>query len=258
MVTHSRTPLRITGRLCLAAALGWLWLGMGADAAASGPTPVIEYGYPEQPPRAFTNEHGQPDGSYPRLLKILFAKANMNWHATSYPAPRLMKNLGTGETNFSILVKNSQLEKCCIYSTKPVWNDELRIYYIGNKPPILNKESLNGKDLITIAGFSYGGFINYLSDPANHVHTNPAESHYAAFAMLDAGRADYLLDYSEPATSEGLSRHPIANLHSDTLDVAYMYFVIAKSYPNASATLERLEAIYEAMRTEDTQRAYTR
>lgn len=222
------------------------------------PFPVLKYGYPEQPPRAFTNSKGEADGYYPKLLRVLLSRAGIPWQSGSYPARRLMINLGTGEINFSILVKNPLLDKCCLYGSKPVWFDELRAYYISSKPPVRKKEDLVGKRIITLAGFSYGGLISFIEDPENRIENHPAQSHEAAFEMLDAGRADYVLDYAEPASAEGLAKHPVANLRSDVLDTVHMYFVLSRDYPNAHAVLDRLEAIYQKMREEDPKRELTR
>lgn len=114
------------------------------------------------------------------------------------------------------------------------------------------------KQIITLAGFSYGGLITFINDPQNRIENNIASSRIAAFKMLNEGRADYLLDYAEPAATETLLKHPAADLHSDVLEVVHMYFVISKSYPDASAVLDRLEAIYRSMRDEDVKRAYTK
>lgn len=229
--------------------------GYAAEATAM---PEIKYGHPEQPPRAYTNEKGKFDGYYQRLLSVLFKKAGMSWDSASLPAPRLIANLNAGHTNFSILVKNHALDQCCLYSEKPVWNDELRVYYVGNKQAIRKKEDLIGKHLIVMSGFSYGGLIDFIKDPANRIDIETAGTHASAFAMLDSGRADYLLNYDEPARAEGLVKSPVANLRSDVLDVVHMYFVIAKSYPDAAGVLKRLESIYQTMRKEDTNKAYTR
>jgi hypothetical protein len=220
--------------------------------------PLIEYGYPEQKPRTYTNEKGQPDGYYPRLLNILFKKADMKWRATSYPAPRLMENLNTGATNFSILVKNAKLDSCCLYSSNPVWFDGLMVYWIGDKPPIKSKEDLIGKSLIVMAGYSYGGFVGFINDPQNRITSEPAETHASAFRMLEAGRADYLLNYGEPAQAEALDLRPVANLHSAEISRVHMYFVISKSYPNAENTLKRLESLYNTMQDEDKNGDYTK
>jgi len=235
-----------------------LSLAAASSLAATAGTPMLTYGYPEQPPRAFTNARGEADGAYPRLLRRLLPRAGLTWRADSYPAKRLMVNLQRGETNFSILVRNPILDQCCLYGSRPVWFDELRAYHVGDKPPLRSRADLVGKRIITLAGFSYGGLISFINDPANHIEAQPAPSHQAAFEMLDAGRADYLLDYAEPAAAEGLARHPVARLGSGLIETVNMYFVINRDYPDAAAVLERLETLYQKMRAEDPGREYTR
>jgi len=239
--------------------LAFLIWPLAAPAQQPKPMLQIEYGYPEQPPFAYTDEHGQAAGHYVRFLKEMFKRAGMPWRATAYPAPRLMYNLEQGDAvNFSVLVYNPKLDACCIWGQLPVWYDELKVYHIGDKAPIRRKGELNGKEIITLSGFAYGGLITYINDPANHIRTQPAGSHEAAFEMLEAGRADYLLNYASPSEYQVLSKRKIANLKSETIEVVNRYFVISKSYPDAARMLERLEAIYRAMRNEDVRREYTR
>ncbi|CAA7618139.1 ABC-type amino acid transport/signal transduction system protein [Candidatus Terasakiella magnetica] len=220
--------------------------------------PMIEYGYPEQPPRAYTNANGEPDGHYPRLLNVLFSKVGMSWRGSSLPAPRLMHSLQSGETNFSILVPNPLLDQCCIYSRRNVWYDELRVYSIGDKPLIRTKEDLAGKSIITLSGFSYGGLATILADPKNAITNNVAHTHEAAFAMLEAGRADYLLNYAEVADAHVLSRRSIPELRQSVLDTVRMYFVISRSYPDAQKVLDRLEAVHGEIRANDIARQFTK
>jgi ABC-type amino acid transport substrate-binding protein len=220
--------------------------------------PLLEYAYPETPPRAFTNAQGEPDGFYIKLLRILLARAGLDWRASSFPAPRVMKNLESGESNFSILVRNSILDQCCLRSTKPVWNDDLRAYYLGDRFKPESLADLRGKSLIVISGFSYGGLIDAIRTPESGIVVEAAPTRKAAFEMLRAGRADYALDYAEPSEADVLSKDPIPGLRFGVIDRTYMYFYLARAYPDAPAVLARFERIYEAMRQEDVRREYTR
>jgi len=247
-------------RLRLAVILAVVWLAPALAGAADNGRGAggIEYGYPEQPPRAYTDANGQAAGFYPRLLDVIFTRAALRWHAVSLPAPRLMKNLQSGETPFSILVKNSELEECCFYSEQPVWYDDVIVYSVGDKPEVRKIEDLAGKDIITLSGYSYGGMVSFFNDPKNRIRNNAAATHEAAFIMLEAGRADYLIDYAEVAASEGLARHPVVNLRQSVLARVYMYFVLSKSFPNAAAFMRRMEALYSALYREDLAGAYTK
>ncbi|MBI3444051.1 MAG: transporter substrate-binding domain-containing protein [Magnetospirillum sp.] len=191
---------------------------------------------------AYTNDNGIAKGALVRLARPLFAAAGLTWSIATYPAPRLIKGLRDGSFNFSMLVRMAELDECCLYSSAPVLVQEPRIYFLDGKPPVSGKEELAGKSLIVINGFTYGGLIRHINDPAHGIVTEVAESLDAAFRMLEAGRADYLLSYEANAQAI-LAARPIRGLNSRPMGRIPVYMVLAKSYPEASATLARLEAL---------------
>jgi polar amino acid transport system substrate-binding protein len=233
------------------------WLGLlglmllagvaSAQAPLRAGMPEIEYGYPDQSVFvATTNAKGQPDSPMTRLAEVLMDRVGLSWHAVSYPAPRLFSNLQNGTTNFSILVRGSSLEACCIFSRKPVYSTTLNVYSIGNKPPVKSKDDLAGKHIITIRGYSYAGLLKFISDPANRIDNQPAGTHKAAFEMLKAGRADYVVDYAS-AAGDILAESPIADLRANPIDQLDIYLVLSKSYPEAEKLMARLEDIVRTL-----------
>jgi polar amino acid transport system substrate-binding protein len=220
--------------------------GMTPTVPATNALPEIEFGFPEQPPRTFTNAQGQPDGQAIRMAAALFAKAGIAWHASSYPAPRLFKNLDDGTTTFAVMVHNPALDNCCLINKNSIYSTELKVYYIGEKEPIKNRHGLSGKHIITIRGYSYSGLIGFINDPGNRIVNEVASTHDAAFDMLLAGRADYVLNYDSSA-SVILGKRPIVNLRNDTIDRVETHIVLSKSYPNAKKVMARLEVILKAI-----------
>lgn len=207
----------------------------------------IEYGYPSQSIFVATvNDKGQPDTPMTLVAEELMKRAELPWHAMPYPAKRLFKNLKTGTTNFSILVRASSLKDSCIFSKKPIYNTKLNAYYIGDKIPIKSKEDLAGKHIITIRGYSYGGLRKFILDPANHITFEETSTHKSAFEMLSANRADYLIDYAS-AAGDILKLHPIKGIKSNSLSQLDIYLVLSKSYPDAEGLMEKLEKIAETM-----------
>ena len=63
----------------------------------------------------------------------------------------------------------------------------------------------------------------------------------AAFEMLKAGRADYVLDYAS-AARDILAESPIHALRAYKLDRLDIFLVLARSYPNAEELMRRMEA----------------
>ena len=220
-----------------------------AEPALAQATPAphaIMAGFNDAPPMAFTNDKGVAKGALVRIARPLFAAAGLTWNIATYPAPRLIKGLRDGSFNFSMLVRMPELEECCLYSAAPVIVQEPRVFFLDGTPPVASKEELSGRSLIIINGYTYAGLIRYITDPANGITTEVAESLDAAFRMLEAGRADYLLSY-EANTRPVLAKRPIKGLQSQAIGQIPVYMVLAKSYPDAAATLARFEALVRGM-----------
>ncbi|MBC7951284.1 MAG: amino acid ABC transporter [Rhodospirillaceae bacterium] len=225
--------------------------GLVAASASAGPAFAgqheIEYAYPDQ--SVWTtklDERGDPANPLLAVATKLFAKANIPWHGKSYPAGRMFDNLRNGATDFSMLVKAPALLECCLFSKKPVTHADILVYRLGQAAPISGKADFTDKSVITIRGYSYGGLLGFLTDGANRVDNHVAAGHEAAFAMLAAGRAEYLIDYAGPA-SDVLAAKPISGLRFDLLTSQDVYLVLSKTYPDAAAVMDRLEAIAETL-----------
>jgi hypothetical protein len=220
-----------------------------------GVLPEIEYGYPEQSIFVATvNADGRADSPMTNVAAALMEKVGIPWHAAPYPAARLFSNLRNGTTGFSILVRATSLEACCIFSRRPIYSTDLNLYYLGDKPPIRTRDDLVGKSIIVIRGYSYAGLLELITNPAHRTLVEIAGTHKAAFEMLQAGRADYVLDYAS-AAGEILAGRSIKNLRSSPIDRLDIHMVLSKTYPDAERLMVRLEA---AVRTLDVQKLLTR
>lgn len=238
--------------LGIAAIVTWHPASAEAQVAGTAGKPrELEYAYPDQSVwTTKVDEHGDPENPLLRLAAAIFDKAGIPWHGRRYPAARMFNYLSDGTAEFSMLVKAPSLTECCLQSKAPVASTELRVYYMPDRAPIRTKEDLIGKRIITIRGYSYGSLLSFLSDPANGITTNPAIKHDAAFAMLEAGRGDYLLDYHGPAY-EVLNEHPMPSIRFSTLSRLDVHLVLAKAYPDAKNVMARLESIVETLNKEE-------
>ena len=239
-VFRPRAWRRLAAVLLLAGFPAW---GLAQGAGKSG---EIEFGYVEQPPRTFTNAQGLPDGQLIALMNVLMLKAGLRWRAVSYPATRLFENLKDGTTQFSILVRVPDLEKHCVWSKMDLGGTDIRVYSIGNKPPIKSRADLAGKNVIALRGYTYGGLINFLTDEKNNINLSYAVSNADSFDMLAAGRADYLVQYAE-ASDRVLAAKPLPHARYSVIGRITRHLVISKTYPNAEKEMARLEAIIRNM-----------
>lgn len=218
-------------------------LAWGVEKKSSKTLPAIEYAYPDQSIWTVrTNSKGELDNPLLRIANTLFSKAGIAWHGRSYPAARMFKCLQDGTAQFSMLVKSPVLQECCVLSRKPVTVAEIRVYHLEGKPPIKKLSDLAGKNIVTILGYSYGNLLGFLDNGRNRSNTSVVQTHAAAFKMLALQRADYLIDYTGPA-SEVLAATPVPGIRWEVLSRQDVHLVLAKSYPDAPRVMARLEAI---------------
>lgn len=211
----------------------------------------LEYAFPDQSVwTTKTDERGDPDNPLLKLAAAMFEKVGIPWHGKRYPAARMFNYLNDGTAEFSMLVNAPALKDCCLLSKAPVATTELRVYRMPGKANIRFKEDLIGKRVITIRGYSYGGLLTFITDPANNITNNAAIKHEAAFAMLEAGRADYLLDYTGPAI-EVLTARPVQGIQFDMLSKLEVFLVLAKAYPDAANVMARMEAVLATLNKEE-------
>lgn len=205
--------------------------------------PEIEYASPDQ--SVWTTRvaaDGSPGNPLLHVAEALFARAGMTWRARTYPAARMFMRLQDGQSHFSMLVRAPALADCCLLSAKPFTNVEIRAYRRLGMPAVRNKEDLAGRSVILIRGYSYGGLAAYFNDARAGIVTHITTSHVSAVRMLEAGRADYLIDYAGPV-GEVLAAESIRGVTSDLLSRQDVYLVLSKQYPNAEAVMARLETI---------------
>lgn len=193
----------------------------------------LEYAYPDI--SVWTTQrdaNGKLKNPLVKLADPLFKKAGIPWHPKDYPARRLFDNLRKGYSKFSMLVNAPALEGCCLLSKDPVASVEIRMYRRKSAPAISGREDFNGKEIISIHGYSYAGLAKYMKVKENNVTNYAAPDHHAAFHMLKARRADYVLDYAFPA-EEVIMNNPIPDITFDSLSQTNVYLVLNKQYPDA-------------------------
>lgn len=217
--------------------------------AASGP--LITMGYIEFPPVFFTNFSGEPEGLLIDLARQVIPKAGYRWRHRSLPAKRMAQEIADGKLDLWIgLSTLPEFEGTTLVGDPVVATIQLNAYWLGDKPPIKAKEDLNGKRIITMHGYSYGGWIQYIQDAAHQIVECRAYDHRQAVDMLRLGRCDYLLNYSGPMKDE-LARAPIAALQLQSISALEARFVVSRKSKYADHLLNSLLMAYGQLVAED-------
>jgi len=232
--------------------LGALFVGASLltfSPSANAAPEELEYAYPDI--SVWTTQRdaeGKLKNPLVRLAGPLFEKAGIPWHPQDYPAKRMFENLRNGVSKFSMLVNAPALKGCCLVSKAPVAVVELRVYSRGNSAAINKRDDLLDKDVITIRGYSYAGIKRFITQ--NKISYSEAGDHHAAFAMLEAGRADYVIDYANPA-EEVLQASPIKDIKFETMSQAKVHLILSKAYPDAENVMAKLEKIAASLDKEE-------
>ncbi len=228
-------------RLMVSVWLIWLISMVPVMSQASTQSALV-YGYPDV--SVWTTQRdadGQLKNPLLNVARELFRESGIEWQSRALPAKRLFRYLQDGVVPFSMLVRASGLEACCLFSERPVARTELRVFHRQTSPSVATKEDLAGKRIILIRGYSYGALGQYLRAPSNGVAIHEAASHAEAFLLFERGRGDYLIDYQGPA-EEILAEHPVPDIVYDTYAELNVFLVLSRTYPHAPAMLKRLEA----------------
>ena len=211
---------------------------------------TLKLGYIEFPPVFSTDKNGKPQGLLIDLAAKVLPEAGYEWEAYSYPVKRMVDYIVRGNLDLWIGLKTiPEFKTTTLKGSSSLLDITLKAYRLGQKPDIIKREDLMNKKIIIIKGFSYGGWVNYIKNPENKVLYTETYEHLAAFKMLKAGRADYVLDYVNPS-EKALQKIKIDALFENTISSFSAYFVVSKKTRDAQKVIKNLEKTYQRLKKE--------
>lgn len=204
-------------------------------------------GFVEFPPASYVDADGKPAGELLDLGQRALEEAGYSWEAKHYPANRLASYMGTGEVDLFLGISTVPgFEGNTIAGEKTIAHIELRAYAKGDAPVIERWEDLRGKTVIILRGYSYGGWIGEILDPANGINALEVDEHEQALKVLNLGRGDILLDYKSPVDT-ALRQVEVPDLQSTLISLLNCKFVVSRKTPQAQKVLTDLEAAFERL-----------
>jgi len=212
---------------------------------------TLKIGYVEFPPMTYTDQNGQPAGYIMDIAVKSLEKAGFDWTAVTLPAKRMAKSLATGKIQVWIGLATMPQFKGTTHVGKTVVEQLiLRAYTIGDNPPIRKQRDLPGKTLLILRGYSYGGWITFIKNPANRIQYLEFDSHEAAFQRLEklSKRIPeiYLLDYKHPSETV-LRKRALPDIRFSQISTLDMYFVVTRKMDGAKAVLDRIETAFQQL-----------
>ncbi|MCP4159554.1 MAG: transporter substrate-binding domain-containing protein [Deltaproteobacteria bacterium] len=199
------------------------------------------------PPYFIYEEDKELSGTLLKLMKKVLNRTGIEYSVQGFPPSRLYNNLKVGNVDIWLGIKGVKAyDKEVLYSKASPAAIDLRIFTRGDVIIPSKKKSLNGKGIIVIRGYSYGGLIDYLKNPINEIKIYPTNNHIQAIRMLKAKRANYLLDYRRPAnwTGKALS----SDLTDKSLKKINLYFIVSKKSKDHVKLMNMIETAYSIIK----------
>ncbi len=210
----------------------------------------LRVGVLDFPPFFVVKNESDVSGILADIIRKTLDKAGVKYVVSGFPPKRLYLNLADGTTQLFMGIRGvPDYEGHVLYSNIKIEEIEVRLYTLKDKPLLSSLNDLKGKKVITQRGYSYGGMLTFLEDPRNNISVDPTDGHDLLFKKLIRGRADYLLDYNQPAESV-IKRDKITDLKYSIINKLKVQFIISKKTPDAENLLKKIDAAYLALKKE--------
>lgn len=217
---------------------------------ARGEAPALKAGVLDFPPYYIVKNENDVRGSLAEVIRKVLGRAGYTYVLNGYPPKRLYKNIADGTVHVWLGVGGvPDYEGKVLYSDIKVEEIEVRLYTLDGKPLLKSIEDLKGRTVILQRGYGYGGMVSFLEDPRNKITPDYTDGHELAFKKLLKGRADYLLDYRQPAEAL-IRKERIGGVKSSSMKTLGVYFIISKKTPDAENILKKIDAAYLTLKKE--------
>ncbi|MCP3923553.1 MAG: transporter substrate-binding domain-containing protein [Desulfobacterales bacterium] len=192
------------------------------------------------PPFSVIDEDNNLAGLFKDMTKVL-DHSGIKYKIDGYPLKRIYRGLKTGDINIFIGVKDKALDRFVLYSNIGLITIDLSVFTRGDVVMPQNYRDLKKKKFIVLRGYTYGGLINFLKNPANKITLEPTSNHGDALKMLKAKRADYIIDYKLPLSMSCKNIYPdCKGIYNRSLNKVKLYFLVSKRSKNAATLMKKI------------------
>ena len=200
----------------------------------------IRFGQQPYKPMSYM-ENGVSKGIHAEFRKDLMAEAGLAHTEHYMPLSRLYHSLKKGQSGVHTWLTIEMPETYKLgYPVRPTIFFPVRLNLFalaGTRPPTFDEFA--AERLITIIGFKYGGMLDRLKKRVPGLTVLQAHNHIAAFRMLKAKRAKYVLNYLLPGLDAAKDGKVGALAHTELMQQPTLMFV-SKNVSNAQALVHRL------------------
>ncbi|MBL1272021.1 MAG: transporter substrate-binding domain-containing protein [Oceanospirillales bacterium] len=210
--------------------------------AETGPN-TLRIGYTEFPPIEYQNEQGEPAGFFIDLTREVVKEAGYTPEFIYLPVSRIYLYLKSGAIDlWPGLSGIPSLQGEVLESWVNAHPVQLSAWYLESSEPLLHFDQLEGKTVIVIGGYTYGGLLAWL-EASGRILLTEAPNNRAALEMLKLKRGDYVLDYRQPV--EAILTQPADSMIRESeLRSRYSAWLFSLASPRAALLREELDDAY--------------
>ncbi|MBC7919431.1 MAG: transporter substrate-binding domain-containing protein [Rhodoferax sp.] len=218
-----------------------LWCGLALAFQSAGAAP-LKVGALHLPPFYVldaTQTHVEGGTTIVCIKKVL-ERAKVDYALFGFPAKRLYENFASGAIDMVLgSTGNSVIADKGLLGPLPLRNSTIELYSLlpTSKIPTSIAE-LDGKSVITIAGYSYAGLLDELKN--TKADLVPSPTHDSAMLMLGAGRAPYALVYRGVVDDSVKLAKLEGKINSRVMKTLQILVQINKETPNAQETMDKV------------------
>ncbi|WP_100638794.1 substrate-binding periplasmic protein [Marinobacter salexigens] len=203
----------------------------------------LRIAYADFPPVEYQNEQGEPAGFFVDLTRRVVEEAGYEAEFIYLPVSRIYLYLKNGTVDlFPGLSNTPSLANEVMESWVNVYPTRLNAWYLAGSEPLTHFEQLEGKTVIVIAGYTYGGLLSWL-ERSDHIQVTEAPNSRAAMEMLKLKRGDFVLDYRE-TVEEMLIKPSDSSIRGSEVRSRYSAWLYSLANPKAALLREKLDDAY--------------
>ena len=188
-------------------------------------------------------EDGQLVGLNIDIWRVMFKEAGLNWEGRFMPSRRIYHSLTLGKGSIDGWV-TFEVEGNLMLGApvKPSLFPGTSLYLFARAgAERQDLATLETDALIVIIGYKYDGLLAKLKARLPETLFIAAPDHKAAFLMLEAGRANYVLDYKSPGFYFAEKAGVVGLTHTEVFS-KNTFFFISHNVADQAALLKRLSA----------------
>ena len=204
----------------------------------------IKVGYIDGWPAMYT-EDGQAKGPWIEGIRTALTPLGRPLEFIEYPVKRLYILVQKGEIHIAVTVPiRPRTRNLYVLSSMPVTTIKIRLFAaeasaFNGFTSIYNLES---KSVLVLMGLTLNGLVVKLKTEHPAIKMMETTTLRSGFAMLRAGRADYLLHILPPVANDADKASALSMLPNRIIKEVPLHYIVQRSMPDFQIIFNTLEA----------------